>query len=113
MYAWQFDVDPQPAMRVFCSWEISNKDNKWAGRNSNRFRNEECDRLWKAAEAEMDPVKRAAHFIRMNEIVVREGTVIPLIWRNWVSGMGTRLKNTDISGWDGNFWNLPRWYREA
>ncbi len=113
MYAWQFDVDPQPAMRVFCSWEISSKENKWAGRNSNRWRSDEFDRLWKGAEAEMDPVKRAALFIRMNDLVVQNGIVIPLIWRNWVSGVSNRLKGTEISGWDGNFWNLARWYREA
>ncbi len=113
MYAWQFDVDPQPAMRVFCSWEIASKDNKWASRNSNRWRNDEYDRLWKAAEAEMDPVKRAAHFIRMNDLIIQETVVIPLVWRNWVSGIGAKLKNTDISGWDGSFWNLARWYREA
>jgi peptide/nickel transport system substrate-binding protein len=29
-----------------------------------RWRNEEYDRLWRAAEREMDPVKRAALFIR-------------------------------------------------
>ena len=61
MYAWQFDVDPQPSMRVFPSWEVATKENKFSGRNTTRWRNEEFDRLYKAAETEMDPVKRAAH----------------------------------------------------
>jgi peptide/nickel transport system substrate-binding protein len=113
MYAWQFDVDPQPAMRVFTSWEVASKENKWAGRNTNRWRNEEFDRLWKGAEAEMDPVKRAALFIRMNDLVVQNVVVIPLIWRSWVSGVSSRLRGTEISGWDSNFWNLARWHREA
>ena len=71
MYAWQFDVDPQPSMRVFPSWEVATKENKFSGRNTTRWRNEEFDRLYKAAETEMDPVKRAAHFIRMNDLVVQ------------------------------------------
>src|SRR5262245_5081921 len=113
MYAWQFDADPQSAMRVFLSWEVATKENKWAGRNTTRWRNEEFDRLYKAAETEMDPVKRAAHFIRMNDLVVQNVVVVPLIWRNWVSGVSNRLKGTEISGWDSSFWNLPNWYREA
>jgi peptide/nickel transport system substrate-binding protein len=113
MYAWQFDVDPQPSMRVFASWEVATKENKWGGRNTTRWRNEEFDRLYKSAETEMDPVKRAALFIRMNDLVVQNAVVIPLIWRNWVSGVSHKLKSTDISGWDSSFWNLARWYREA
>ena len=113
MYAWQFDVDPQPSMRVFPSWEVASKENKFSGRNTTRWRNEEFDRLYKAAETEMDPVKRAAHFIRMNDLVVQSTVVIPLVWRNWVSGVGNKLKGTEISGWDSSFWNLRHWHREA
>jgi peptide/nickel transport system substrate-binding protein len=113
MYAWQFDVDPQPSLRVFPSWEVASKANKFSGRNTTRWRNEEFDRLYKSAETEMDPVKRAALFIRMNDLVVQNMVVIPLVWRNWVSGVSHKLKNTDISGWDSSFWNLARWYREA
>jgi peptide/nickel transport system substrate-binding protein len=113
MYAWQFDVDPQPSMRVFPSWEVASKENKFSGRNTTRWRSEEFDRLYKMAETEMDSVKRAAHFIRMNDLVVQNMVVIPLVWRNWVSGASNKLKSTDISGWDSNFWNLARWYREA
>jgi peptide/nickel transport system substrate-binding protein len=113
MYAWQFDVDPHSAMRVFASWEVASKENKWAGRNTTRWRNEEYDRLYKASETEMDPVKRAAHFIRMNDLLVQNVVVVPVIWRSWISGVSNKLKGTDISGWDSNFWNLARWYREA
>ncbi|MGH7318086.1 MAG: hypothetical protein ACRELA_00430 [Candidatus Rokuibacteriota bacterium] len=113
MYAWQFDVDPQPSMRVFVSWEVAAKENNWAGRNTTRWRNEEYDRLFKAADAEMDPVKRAALFIRMNDLIVQNMVVVPLIWRSWISGVSSKLKGTEISGWDSNFWNLTRWYKDA
>jgi peptide/nickel transport system substrate-binding protein len=100
-------------MRVFPSWEIASKENKFAGRNTSRWRSEEFDRLYKSAEAEMDPVKRAAALIRMNDLVVQNTVVIPLVWRNLVSGVSGKLKGTEISGWDSNFWNLAHWYREA
>jgi peptide/nickel transport system substrate-binding protein len=105
--------DPQRFMDQFTSWEVAAKENKWAGRNVNRWRNEEYDRLWKAAETEMDPVKRAAHFIRMNDLVIQNVVVIPVLWRSVISAVSGRLKGTDISGWDSNFWNHANWYKEG
>ena len=34
----------------------------------------------------MDPVKRAAQFIRMNDLVIQNVVVIPVLWRNGVVG---------------------------
>jgi peptide/nickel transport system substrate-binding protein len=79
-------------MRAFCSCEVAQKANKWSGANLARWRNEEYDRLWRAAEVELDPVKRAAQFIRMNDLVV-QNVVVPVFVRhatfavaNWVCG---------------------------
>ncbi len=105
--------DPQRFMEQFCSWEVASKENKWAGRNITRWRNEQYDRLWKAAETEMDPVKRAAHYIRMNDLLIQNVVVIPVLWRNVVAAVSARLRGTDISGWDSNLYNHAYWYREA
>ena len=113
MYSWQFGVDPQRSMEVFTSWEHASRENKWAGRNTTRWRSEEYDRLWKAAATEMDAAKRAALFIQMNDLVIQNVVVIPILWRKWVSAVGHRLRGTEISGWDSSFWNLAHWYREA
>jgi peptide/nickel transport system substrate-binding protein len=105
--------DPQTFMLQFTSWEVSSKENKWQGRNTTRWRNEESDRLWRAAASEMDPAKRAALFIRMNDLVIQNVVMIPIIWRNVVGGASNKLKGTEISGWDSNLWHLPYWYREG
>ena len=76
-----------------------------------RWRNEEYDRLWKSAETEMDPVKRAAMFILMNDMVVQNGVVIPVNWRNGVAAASSRLKGMDLTGWDSNMWRLPYWHK--
>jgi len=104
--------DPQLFMQPFVSWEIAQKDNKWAGRNSTRWRNDEYDRMYKAAETEMDPVKRAALFIRMNDMLVQNVVIVPFLWRGTASAVSNKLRGTDISGWDLTFWNLAHWYRE-
>src|SRR5262249_39282355 len=74
--------DPQTFMEQFTSWETASKENKWQGRNITRWRSEEYDKLWRAGEAELDPVKRAALFIRMNDMVIQNVVVIPVLWRS-------------------------------
>jgi peptide/nickel transport system substrate-binding protein len=105
--------DPQTFMAQFTSWEASTKENKWQGRNNTRWRNEEFDRVWKAAASEMDPIKRAAHFVRMNDLLVQHVVAIPILWRNAVAGVSNQLKSTDISGWDSYLWRLAYWYRQS
>ena len=105
--------DPQLFLQPFVSWEIAQKENKWAGRNSTRWHNDDYDRMYKAAETEMDSVKRAALFIRMNDVLVQTSVIIPFLWRGTASAIANRLRGTEISGWDSTFWNLAHWYREA
>jgi len=105
--------DPETFMNQFTSWEVATKDNKWQGRNITRWRNEEYDKFFRAAESELDPVKRAALFIKMNDLVIQNIVVIPVVLRPAVAGISNRLKGAEQSGWDSNFWNLENWYRES
>jgi peptide/nickel transport system substrate-binding protein len=105
--------DPHTFMSQFTSREVATKDNKWQGRNITRWRHEEYDRAWAAAAAEMDPVKRAALLIRMNDLVIQHTVVVPVSFRNGASGVSTRLGGTDLTAWDSNLWHLPYWHREA
>jgi peptide/nickel transport system substrate-binding protein len=104
--------DPERFMQQFASWEVASKDNKWQGMNSTRWRNEEYDKNFLNAQSELDPVKRAALFIKMNDLVVNEIAVTPVLNRRWVAVMSNKLKAT-LSGWDNDFWNLKDWHREA
>jgi peptide/nickel transport system substrate-binding protein len=104
--------DPELFMNQFTSWEIASKDNKWQGRNITRWKSEEYDKLYKAAESELDPVKRAALFIKMNEMVIQQVVVIPVVFRPRVAAVSNRL-HVEQSGWDSDFWNLQNWFKEA
>jgi peptide/nickel transport system substrate-binding protein len=105
--------DAQAFMERFVSWDIASKANKWQGQNVVRWRSDEYDRLWRAAEMELDPVKRSALFIRMNDLVIQNAVVVPLLWRNGVSALSLKLRNADSSPWDSDLWRLASWYREA
>ncbi len=104
--------DPELFMLQFASWEAASKENKWQGRNITRWRNDEYDKLFRAAESELDPVKRAALFIKMNDLVIQNVVVIPVVARPRVSAVSNRLR-VEQSGWDSDFWNLQSWYREG
>jgi len=104
--------DPQVFMEQFTTDQISQKANKWASRNLVRWSNAEYDATFKAAQVEFDPVKRAAMFIKMNDLVVNDGHVIPLFARPRPYGILNKLVPV-LSAWDGATWALSYWYREA
>jgi peptide/nickel transport system substrate-binding protein len=104
--------DAERFMDQYKSDEISQKANKWQGRNICRWVNPEYDKLNAAASAELDPVKRAGMYIKMNDMVVNDFIVIPLISRPRVRGGNLKLVTT-LSGWDLDFSALQNWYRES
>lgn len=106
------EPDPGKFMDQYVSWEISSKANKWQGRNITRWANDEYDKAFRAAEGELDPVKRAALFIRMNDLVCNDNAVIPVVFRPRVSGINAKIV-APLSGWDNDMWNLASWFREA
>jgi peptide/nickel transport system substrate-binding protein len=104
--------DPGFFMNQFTSWQAASKDNKWQGRNITRWRSDEYDATFRAAEGELDPVKRAALFIKMNELAIDAVAVIPVVYRPAVYALKNKLK-APLSGWDSTFYSLQTWYREA
>ena len=91
--------DPQTFMEQFTTWELSQKANKWASRNVSRWRNDEYDATHKAAQGELDPIKRAALFIKMNDLVCSDNYIIPVVYRPRVSAAVNKL-SAPLSGWD-------------
>ena len=104
--------DPERFMNQWTSWEASTKANKWQGRNISRWINDDYDRTFRAAESELDPVKRAAMFVRMNDLLIENVAVIPIVNRPVVSAQSSRLR-APMSGWDNDVWLLKDWYREG
>jgi len=105
--------DPQYFMNQFVSWELASKANKWQGRNVTRWRSEEYDRAYSAADTELDPVKRAALFVKMNDLIIQGTVVIPVLWRNGASVSVANLRGMDLSGWESTFWRLSHWSRQG
>ena len=104
--------DPERFMDRYVSWEIATKANKWQGRNSTRWSSPEYDATYTAAQSEMDPIKRAAMFIKMNELAIAGVCIIPVVYRPRTSGAVNSLV-APLSGWDNDLWLLKDWYRNT
>jgi peptide/nickel transport system substrate-binding protein len=104
--------DPERFLNQFTSWEVASKENKWQGRNISRYVSQEADDAYRQAQKELDPVKRAALFIRMNDIYCGANVIVPVIARTRVAAVGNTLV-TNYSGWDSDLWQVAAWYREA
>jgi peptide/nickel transport system substrate-binding protein len=103
--------DPQFFMEQFTTDQIAQKANKWASRNLVRWSNKEYDETFKAAQVELDPAKRAALFIKLNDLVVGDKHIIPLFARPRPYGVGNKLQPV-LSAWDNMTWALGYWYKD-
>ena len=108
----QTEPDPGTFMRQYLANEISQKSNKWLGRNITRWTNDEYEKVFTASESELDPVKRAAMFIRMNDLVIKDNIVVPICARPRVFGSVTKLY-APLSGWDLAMSTLHDWFRKT
>jgi len=104
--------DPELFMNQFTSWEIASKENKWQGRNITRWQNADYDSTFRAAEGELDPVKRAALFIHLNDLVCGDQVVIPVVYRPRIVAISNQL-HPSLTGWDNDLWDLASWYRDV
>ena len=105
--------DPERFMSLFTTEEVPAKENNYQRYNAPRWRSRAYDDLFSTARTEIDPVKRAALFIRMNELLVQGGAVLPIARRATTNARAITIKDADHTAWDRAFWRLAYWYREA
>jgi peptide/nickel transport system substrate-binding protein len=104
--------DPGFFMNQHASWQAATKENKWQGRNISRWQSKEYDEIFKQAEQELDAVKRAAMYVKLNDLVVADNYILPVVRRPRVTALSGNL-TAHISGWDNDLWQLASWYRET
>jgi peptide/nickel transport system substrate-binding protein len=104
--------DPQLFMNQYVSWQAATRENKWQGRNVSRWQSKEYDEIYKQAERELDAVKRAAMYIKLNDLVVGDNYIQPIVSRSRVTALSGNL-TAHLSGWDNDLYQLANWYREA
>ena len=99
-------------MNQYVSERVATRENKWQGRNVSRWQSKEYDAISKQAEQELDAVKRAAMYIKLNDLVVGDNYILPLLRRPKVSAASSSLV-APLSGWDNDLWQIANWSRET
>jgi peptide/nickel transport system substrate-binding protein len=103
--------DPGSYMKTYTCDEISQKENNWSKTNYSRYCNSEYDALWQQSTRELDPEVREELFIQMNDMLIEEAAVIPLVHRADAVGVGNRLTGISLTPWDLGTWNIAEWRR--
>jgi peptide/nickel transport system substrate-binding protein len=95
---------------------IAQASNDWSQPNYGRFQNAEYDKLLEQVRLETDLEKAAQLFIQMNDILINEIAVVPIVNRSASTyGISTTLQEANIatSPYEYNYWNIANWNRKA
>ena len=103
--------DPDPYMVFWTCDNIPNKANGWSGLNFERWCYEPYDELYAMSKTELDPDKRRQLFIQMNQMLVDEVVMIPLVHWAEVSAVRGTMEGVDPIPWDSSMWNIKDWRR--
>ena len=112
MYTSTFDgTDPQAYMARWICDKIPGPENQWNGSNISRYCNPRFDEL--AAEfAETGGIERRAAIAKqMNDLLISDGALIPLIHRGEVAARALTLGGMRHNAWDATLWNVHEWHR--
>ncbi|HEX2280686.1 MAG TPA: peptide ABC transporter substrate-binding protein, partial [Thermomicrobiales bacterium] len=80
------------------------------------YQNAEYDELLNQVRVETDIERAAEMFIRLNDILIEDVAVIPIVNRSSSThGISTTLyeENVAASPWEYNYWNIANWNRKA
>ncbi len=103
--------DPGDYMKTYTCDEIVQKENSWSKDNYSRYCNRTYDDLWQKSTLELDPEKRRQIFIEMNDLLVNDVAVMPIVHRADVVGVSNQLAGVDLTPWDRNTWNIADWHK--
>lgn len=101
--------DPGSYMEFLTTDQIPQKSNKWVGENVGRWQNPDYDALYQQSTTEIDPDKRTQLFIEMNDKIIEDAAIIPLVHRARVIGVNPNLTGVDPTPWDAELWNIKDW----
>ena len=104
--------DPTAYMAGWVCAESAQKANDWALANWARYCNPAYDKLYEHVKTEMDPAKRRDLFIQMNDLLIEDVALIPLVITLQPAGISTTLEGLHLTPWDVEPWNIQDWRRK-
>jgi peptide/nickel transport system substrate-binding protein len=94
---------------------IAQASNQWNGGNRQRYNNPEFDAVFEAVQLETDLEAAAQMFIELNDILVFDNIMLPLVNRAAdVYAISSTLENENVAVGPfetTNYWNIANWVR--
>lgn len=113
MYANNFDgTDPESYMAGWACDQAPRPETQWQGNNMPRFCSDEYEALIAKLSTTGDLSERAELAKAMNDMLMQEFVIIPLVDRGRVSAHANSLGGVIINPWDSEIWNAADWYRK-
>jgi len=104
-------TDPQGYLGNWLTSEINGPSNNWLGNNVPRFYSEEYDAIHEELSQTADLEQRSELAIQLNDILVQNGVLVPLVHRGSASAHANSLQGVLINAWDNEMWNIADWTR--
>lgn len=106
-------IDPQQALSEGLCKNIPTRENGWSERNYARFCDESFDAAFTQLEVTTEESQRVEFIKQLNDIIVGNSYLIPLVRRGAISARLESLKGVRENSWDSSLWNIGEWRRDA
>ena len=112
MYANTFNgTDPQSYLGNGLCDKAPSPATQWQGENISRFCMPEFDALHAELTQTASIEKRAEIGKKLNDMIVENGGMIPLVHRGRLSAHANTLGGVVLNVWDSELWNVADWHR--
>ena len=112
MYANTFPgTDPQSYLGNYLCDKAPSPKSQWQGENISRYCSEEYDAMHAELSKTADAAERASKAKAMNDKLVTDGALIPLVHRGRISAHANSLGGVVLNVWDSELWNIADWHR--
>lgn len=90
---------------------VAQESNGWSGSNNIRWINDEYDELWRSARGETDPDALVEKFVAMNDMVVLNHVIVPLVLPagGHLASNRLRFQNLITGSFSGAYANIANW----
>ncbi|MEL7273266.1 MAG: peptide ABC transporter substrate-binding protein [Pseudomonadota bacterium] len=113
MYANTFNgTDPQSYLGNGLCDKAPTPASQWQGENISRFCMPEYDALHAELQKTANLEKRGEIAKKLNDMIVQNGGMIPLVHRGRLSAHANTLGGVDLNVWDSELWNVAEWHRK-
>ena len=91
---------------------IAQKENNWSKANIQRWQSADFDKLYEELLVATTPEDASRILIAMNDLIIKDVAVIPIVHRPFFNAIGIRLRVENVgndNGFSSPYWNIANW----